>query len=119
VELWEERASGKRGADREQVRIARYAHGGIFGELDFFLHNRRSFRAEAGGGGTSLLTLTRGRLRVMQSEAPHLAAALEHALLRYLCFQVNAKLGLVDGVSDVTDPFARASQPLSTRANPP
>ncbi|EOD04916.1 hypothetical protein EMIHUDRAFT_460215 [Emiliania huxleyi CCMP1516] len=119
VELWEERASGKRGADREQVRIARYAHGGIFGELDFFLHNRRSFRAEAGGGGTSLLTLTRGRLRDMQSEAPHLAAALEHALLRYLCFQVNAKLGLVDGVSDVTDPFARASQPLSTRANPP
>ena len=33
--------------------------------------------------------------------APQLAAALEHALLKYLSFQVNAKLGLSDGVSDV------------------
>ena len=31
------------------------------------------------------------------------AAALEHALLKYLSYQVNSKLGLSDGVRDVHD----------------
>jgi len=45
--------------------------------------------------------LTREALQSMQSQASGLAAALEHALLKYLSFQVNAKLGLSDGVKDV------------------
>ena len=44
--------------------------------------------------------LTRDALQSMQSQAPQLAATLEHALLKYLSFQVNAKLGISDGVSD-------------------
>ena len=50
---------------------------------------------------TSPQVLTREALQSMQSQASGLAAALEHALLKYLSFQVNAKLGLSDGVKDV------------------
>ena len=39
----------------------------------------------------------------MQAQASQLAAALEHAVLKYLCFQVNNKLGLADGVADGHD----------------
>ena len=49
---------------------------------------------------TCLQVLTRDALLSMQSQAPQLAAALEHALLKYLSFQVNAKLGISDGVHD-------------------
>lgn len=73
-----------------RVRLVRYANGGIFGELDFFLHNRRSFDAEAASDETCLLELQREQLIRMQADAPQLAAALEHALLKYLCFQVTS-----------------------------
>ena len=82
-------------------RLVRYVDGGIFGELDFFLRNPRSFSAVASSRDTTIQVLTRDALQSMQSQAPQLAAALEHALLKYLSFQVNAKLGLSDGVSDV------------------
>ena len=72
------------------MRLVRYANGGIFGELDFFLHNRRSFDAEAASDETCLLELQREQLIRMQADAPQLAAALEHALLKYLCFQVTS-----------------------------
>jgi len=93
VTLWEDTT--------ERRRLARYVDGGIFGELDFFLKNPRSFLAEASSAECSLLALRRGALESMQSQASQLAAALEHALLKYLCFQVNAKLGITDGVRDV------------------
>jgi CRP-like cAMP-binding protein len=84
-------------------RLVRYADGGIFGELDFFLRNPRSFSATASTPDTTVQVLTRDALQSMQSQAPQLAAALEHALLKYLSFQVNAKMGLSDGVRDVRD----------------
>ena len=54
------------------------------------------------------LQLTRERLESMQAQASQLAAALEHAVLKYLCFQVNNKLGLADGVADVRAPGCRS-----------
>ena len=83
-------------------RLVRYVDGGIFGELDFFLRHPRSFSAVASTPDTCVQVLTRDALQSMQSQAPQLAAALEHALLKYLSFQVNAKLGLSDGVSDAS-----------------
>jgi len=83
------------------IRLVRYANGGIFGELDFFLRNRRSFSAEVSSASTRLLVLRRDALESMQSQASARAAALEHALLKYLCFTVNTKLGLSDGIGDV------------------
>ena len=80
----------------------RYADGGIFGECDFFLRHPRSFSAVASTNDTTVQVLTRDALLSMQSQAPQLAAALEHALLKYLSFQVNAKLGLSDGVLDAS-----------------
>ncbi len=53
----------------------------------------------------TLHILTRGALQSMQSQASKLAATLEHALLKYLCFQVNSKLGLSDGVMDAGAAF--------------
>lgn len=92
-------APGPSGGSRSRVRLVRYANGGIFGELDFFLHNQRSFDAEAASEETSVLRLRRERLRAMQAEAPQLAAALEHALLKYLCFQVSQNRLLQSGNS--------------------
>ena len=86
-------------------RLVRYVNGGIFGELDFFLRHPRSFSAVASTDDCTVQVLTRDALQSMQSQASGLAAALEHALLKYLSFQVNAKLGLSDGVKD-----ARQSQ---------
>ena len=60
----------------------------------------RSFSAVASTNDTTVQVLTRDALQSMQSQAPQLAAALEHALLKYLSFQVNAKLGISDGVHD-------------------
>ena len=60
---------------------------GIFGELDFFLRNPRSFNAVATSDDTAILLLTRDALQSMQAQASQLAAALEHAVLKYLCFQ--------------------------------
>ena len=82
--------------------LLRYVDGGIFGELDFFLRNPRSFTAVASTSDTAVQVLTRDALQSMQSQAPQLAAALEHALLKYLSFQVNAKLGLSDGIADTS-----------------
>uniref|UniRef100_A0A7S2B7X7 Cyclic nucleotide-binding domain-containing protein n=1 Tax=Haptolina brevifila TaxID=156173 RepID=A0A7S2B7X7_9EUKA len=84
-------------------RLVRYVNGGIFGELDFFLRNPRSFTAVASTDNCTLQELSRGALQSMQSQASGLAAALEHALLKYLSFQVNAKLGLSDGVKDARE----------------
>jgi len=81
-------------------RLVRYVNGGIFGELDFFLRNVRSFDAVASTADCTVQILTRDNLQSMQSQASQLAAALEHALLKYLSFQVNAKLGLSDGIRD-------------------
>ena len=86
----------------------RYADGGIFGELDFFLRHPRSFYAYATSDNCVILQLTRERLESMQAQASQLAAALEHAVLKYLCFQVNNKLGLADGVADVRAPGCRS-----------
>jgi len=82
------------------TRLVRYVSGGIFGELDFFLRHARSFTAVASTDDCTIQVLTREALQSMQSQASGLAAALEHALLKYLSFQVNAKLGLSDGVKD-------------------
>ena len=57
-------------------------------------------QAVASTADTTVQVLTRDALQSMQSQAPQLAATLEHALLKYLSFQVNAKLGISDGVSD-------------------
>ena len=70
-------------------RLVRYVDGGIFGELDFFLRHPRSFSAVASTPDTCVQVLTRDALQSMQSQAPQLAAALEHALLKYLSFQVR------------------------------
>ncbi len=65
---------------------------GIFGELDFFLRNPRSFTAVASSESeTCVQVLTREALLSMQNKTPQLAAALEHALLKYLSFQVRPK----------------------------
>lgn len=95
VTLWEPYG------ESERRRLLRYANGGIFGELDFFLHRRRSFFAEASSRDCTLLTLRRERLHAMQSEDAKLAAALQHALLKYLCFQVNYSIGIGDGAATV------------------
>ena len=71
-------------------RLLRYVNGGIFGELDFFLRNPRSFDAVASTPNCTVQMLTRDALQSMQSQAPQLAAALEHAMLKYLCFQVGS-----------------------------
>ena len=84
-------------------RLVRYVNGGIFGELDFFLRNPRSFNAVATSDDCTILLLTRDALQSMQSQASQLAAALEHAVLKYLCFQVNNKLGLSDGIADIRE----------------
>ena len=69
------------------------------------MRQSRSFTAESSSSaGCTLLVLTRDHLQSMQSQASQLAAALEHALLKYLCFQVNQKLGVADGVTDVREP---------------
>ena len=60
------------------------------GELDFFLARRRSFDAVATSEGCTVLLLTREALQRMQAQASPLAAALEHAVLKYLCFQATA-----------------------------
>jgi hypothetical protein len=57
------------------------------GELDFFLGRRRAFDAVATSEGCTVLLLTREALKRMQAQASPLAAALEHAVLKYLCFQ--------------------------------
>jgi CRP-like cAMP-binding protein len=85
-------------------RLVRYVNGGIFGELDFFLRNPRSFDAVSSSPDCVVQILTRDNLQSMQSQASQLAAALEHALLKYLSFQVNAKLGLSDGIKDAHRP---------------
>ncbi len=90
-------------AEQSGRRLVRYVNGGIFGELDFFLQHPRSFNAVATSDGCVILQLTRDALQSMQSQASQLAAALEHAVLKYLCFQVNNKLGLSDGVSDIRE----------------
>ena len=60
---------------------------GSAGELDFFLGRRRAFDAVATSEGCTVLLLTREALKRMQAHASPLAAALEHAVLKYLCFQ--------------------------------
>ena len=93
--------SGSEAAAQLGRRLVRYVDGGIFGELDFFLKRPRSFTAVASSTSDTILqVLTRDALLSMQSQSPQLCAALEHALLKYLSFQVNAKLGLSDGVRD-------------------
>ena len=89
--------------DQAGRRLVRYVNGGIFGELDFFLRNPRSFNAVATSDDCTILLLTRDALQSMQSQASQLAAALEHAVLKYLCFQVNNKLGLSDGIADIRE----------------
>ena len=59
------------------------------GELDFFLARRRSFDAVATSEGCTVLLLTREALQRMRAQASPLAAALEHAVLKYLCFQAT------------------------------
>ena len=86
VTLWE-----KRGPDDRPYRLVRYVDGGIFGEVDFFLRQPRSFFAEASSADCTLRVLTRDALQSMQSQASLLAAALEHALLKYLCFQARVR----------------------------
>ena len=73
-------------------RLVRYVNGGIFGELDFFLRHPRSFSAVASTDDCTVQVLTRDALQSMQSQASSLAAALEHALLKYLSFQVGVWL---------------------------
>ena len=119
VTLWEQEPSGEdvnghKAHERAAVsasssalnvnlgrRLVRYVDGGIFGELDFFLRHPRSFAAVASTNDCTVQVLTRDALQSMQAQASGLAAALEHALLKYLSFQVNAKLGISDGVRDV------------------
>ena len=103
-------AGGRAGAGPSKPikgrRLVRYVNGGIFGELDFFLRNPRSFDAVASSADCTVQMLTREALQSMQSTASQLAAALEHALLKYLSFQVNAKLGLSDGIMDACHSLA-------------
>jgi SulP family sulfate permease len=101
-------ATAARRASEASRRLVRYVNGGIFGELDFFLRHPRSFYAYATSDNCVILQLTRERLESMQAQASQLAAALEHAVLKYLCFQVNNKLGLADGVADVRAPGCRS-----------
>ena len=65
------------------------------GELDFFLRHPRSFSAVASTDDCTVQVLTRDALQSMQSQASSLAAALEHALLKYLSFQVGAGLRIL------------------------
>lgn len=49
-----------------------------------------------------VLTLHREALAAMEAQAAPLATALEHALLRMLCVQINNKLGISEGNEELT-----------------
>lgn len=103
VTLWEEhRGSEHRGSSRRRRRLQKYSGvSGVFGELDFFLRSPRSFHAEA-ASYVLVITLRREALAAMEAQEASLATALEHALLRMLCVQINNKLGISEGTDELT-----------------
>ena len=62
-------------------RVRRYDGGGIFGELNFLLGQRRWFTAKC-TSQTQLYRLTRQSLTRMQRDRPELALAVQAALLK-------------------------------------
>jgi CRP-like cAMP-binding protein len=71
--------------------LLRYSNGGIFGELDFFLGQARSFDAEAGSDCT-LHVLQREAYARLIEEEPIAGAALQSAILKHLCLETHTML---------------------------
>ena len=76
---------------RQQQRLLRYSNGGIFGELDFFLGQARSFDAVA-GSDCALHVLQRESYARLIEEEPVVGAALQSALLKHLCLETQTVL---------------------------
>lgn len=69
-------------------RILRYENGGIFGELDFFLGQPRSFDAVAETDCT-MHVLRRDAFARVVAEEPVVGAAMCEAVLRHLCLETH------------------------------
>jgi SulP family sulfate permease len=84
-------APAEEAAAEENKRLLRYANGGIFGELDFFLGQARSFDAVA-GSDCSLHMLRREAYARLVEEEPVVGAALQGAVLKHLCLETHTVL---------------------------
>jgi CRP-like cAMP-binding protein len=76
---------------QQKHRLLRYSNGGIFGELDFFLGQARSFNAQAESDCT-LHVLQRDAYARMIEEEPVAGAALQSAVLKHLCLETHTML---------------------------
>ena len=84
-------SDGEGDGDNGRRRILRYANGGIFGELDFFLNQPRTYGAVAGGDCT-VHVLSREAYGDLLQQEPAAAAAMQAALLKHLCLEINSVL---------------------------
>ena len=75
-------------------RILRYENGGIFGELDFFLGQPRSFDAVAESDCT-MHVLRRDSFARVVAEEPAVGAAMQAAVLKHLCLETHTLMSSI------------------------
>jgi len=72
-------------------RVQRFRDGGLFGNLDFFLKQRRSFTAETGKERCCVVhRLSSEKMQLMAVEQPGLMALVHLVCLRSLCLDVQS-----------------------------
>ena len=79
------------GAVDMRRRVQRFRDGGLFGGLDFFLQQRRSFTAEVTSDRPCVVhKLSRARMRTMATDDPGLASLVHLVCLKSLCLDVQS-----------------------------
>lgn len=72
-------------------RVQRFRDGGLFGGLDFFLQQRRSFTAEVTSDRPCVVhRLSRASMQTMVTDDPGLASLMHLVCLKSLCLDVQS-----------------------------
>eukprot|EP00039_Didymoeca_costata_P030147 m.28074 g.28074 ORF g.28074 m.28074 type:complete len:986 (+) comp7970_c0_seq1:124-3081(+) len=75
-------------------RLMQYNEGGVFGDLDFFVGQKRSFTAKA-QCDCIVMELTRAKLREMYATHPKLGVGLQHLILRGMTISCASLLSTI------------------------
>jgi len=87
------KSSGKK--EEGTVRLLKVTHGGIFGELDFYISSPRQYSVSIEGTEKAVVySISRTDYARMSSEMPRLAAVFQQAVLHSLSLHVQTALKL-------------------------